>query len=202
MQADASAADSHRSTTLNSRATTVGGVRHRTEPSDDVTSRRAFLHTVGLIVIAGVGGSLLSACASSTSELTQTSSETTPRRSVTLYRQEGCSCCETYAQYLGDNGYDVEVLTEDDLTPIHQRFGIPDDAVGCHTSIVGDYVVEGHVPVEAIDRILTEQPTFKGISVVGMPLNSPGMGEPNGEPLPVLSFTDSRVANFMSITTF
>lgn len=92
--------------------------------------------------------------------------------------------------------------TVDDLEPIRERHGIPEAGVGCHTSLIDDYVVEGHVPVEAINRLLSERPAIDGISVVGMPGNSPGMGEPNGEPLAILSIRDGRVADYMSVTTF
>ena len=92
--------------------------------------------------------------------------------------------------------------TLDDLEPIRQQYGIPEAGVGCHTSVVDGYVVEGHVPMEAIARVLSERPDLDGISVVGMPANSPGMGEPNGQPLDVLSFRDGRVEDYMSVTTF
>ncbi len=121
---------------------------------------------------------------------------------VTLYRQEGCSCCATYADYLRENGFTVDMDTMDDLEPIRAEHGVPEAGVGCHTSVIDGYVVEGHVPVEAIDRLLSEQPDLDGISVVGMPVNSPGMGEPNGDPLEVLSIRDGRVAAYMSVTTF
>ena len=112
---------------------------------------------------------------------------------VALHRAEGCSCCAAYADYLRDNGFTVDMNTVDDLGPVRERYDVPEAAVGCHTSVIDDYVVEGHVPVEAIDRLLTERPAIDGISVVGMPTNSPGMGEPNGEPLDVLSFHNGRV---------
>jgi hypothetical protein len=164
-------------------------------------SRRGFLRTVGLCVVAGAGVSVLSACGGSGAGGAQTA-QPAPARSVTLYRQEGCSCCATYADYLEESGFTVRMNTLDDLGPIRDRFGIPEDAAGCHTSVIDDYVVEGHVPVEAIDRLLAERPELDGISVVGMPSNSPGMGEPNGEPLDILSFRDGRVSDFMSVTTF
>ena len=119
-----------------------------------------------------------------------------------MYRQEGCSCCATYADYLRDNGFGVDMETVKDLGPIREQHGIPKAGVGCHTSLVDGYVVEGHVPVEAIERLLSERPTLDGISVIGMPANSPGMGEPNGEPLEVLSFRGGRVADYMSVSTF
>lgn len=121
---------------------------------------------------------------------------------VTLYRKEGCSCCATYADYLRENGFTVDMNTLDDLDSIREQYGIPEAGVGCHTSVVDGYVVEGHVPVEAIDRLLSDRPALDGISVVGMPTNSPGMGDPNGEPLDVLSFRGGRVADYMSVTTF
>ena len=170
-------------------------------PSDlELLSRRSFLRTAGLLALAGSGVAALAACAGSGSDARDASSASAT--AVTLYRQEGCSCCATYADYLRDNGFDVDMKTEKDLGPIRSRLGIPDDAVGCHTSVVDDYVVEGHVPVEAINRVLADRPTFDGISVVGMPVNSPGMGEPDGRPLPILSFRGETVADYMSVTTF
>jgi hypothetical protein len=163
--------------------------------------RRAFLRSAGLFALAGSGVSLLAACGESGSERTQTNSAERGI-SVTLHRAEGCSCCAVYADYLRDNGFTVELDTVDDLGPIRQRYSIPEAAVGCHTSVLDDYVVEGHVPVEAIDRLLTERPAIDGISVVGMPTNSPGMGEPNGEPLDVVSFHNGRVEDYLSVTTF
>jgi hypothetical protein len=42
-------------------------------------------------------------------------------------------------------------------------------------------VVEGHVPINAVLRMLTERPAIKGISLPGMPAGSPGMfGEKTG----------------------
>lgn len=153
-------------------------------------------------MFAGAGASVLAACGSSGSERTQASAPADGGVPVTLHRQTGCSCCATYADYLRDNGFSVDMRTVNDLTPIRERYGIPEDAVGCHTSVVASYVVEGHVPVEAIERLLSERPALDGISVVGMPSNSPGMGEPNGEPLDILSFRQGRVAGYMSVTTF
>lgn len=41
---------------------------------------------------------------------------------------------------------------------------------------VGGYLIEGHVPVEAIDRLLVERPDAVGLTLHGMPADSPGMG--------------------------
>ena len=179
---------------------TFGGMRHERGDLHRL-SRRGFLRTAGSLVVLGTGAPLLAACGGSGG---RTEGTTAPARgtSVTLHRQEGCSCCASYAEYLEDNGFTVDMKTVDDLAPVRARLGIPDEAVGCHTSEIENYVVEGHVPVEAIDRLLSERSSLDGISVVGMPTNSPGMGDPNGEPLDVLSFRDGDVSEYMSITNF
>lgn len=151
--------------------------------------------------MVGSGVSVLSACGASGTQRPQASAPP-GAKTVTLYREEGCSCCVTYADYLRENDFAVDMKTVDDLEPVRERHGVPEAGVGCHTSVVDGYVVEGHVPVEAIHRLLSERPAIDGISVVGMPANSPGMGGPNGEPLAVLSIRDGRVSDFMSVTTF
>ncbi len=37
------------------------------------------------------------------------------------------------------------------------------------------YFIEGHVPIEAIEKLLTEKPEIDGIALPGMPSGSPGM---------------------------
>ena len=103
------------------------------------------------------------------------------RPSALLYKNPQCSCCENYAQYLRAVGYEVTVKPSFDLTLIKRQNGVPEVLDGCHTTLVGGYVVEGHVPVAAVNRLLDERPAIKGISVPGMPAGSPGMfGEKTG----------------------
>jgi hypothetical protein len=58
--------------------------------------------------------------------------------------------------------------------------GVPEAMASCHTAMVGNYAVEGHVPAEAIKRLLAEKPVINGLPVLGlavpgMPTGSPGM---------------------------
>lgn len=53
---------------------------------------------------------------------------------------------------------------------------VPAEAASCHTAEVDGYLIEGHVPAEAIERLLDERPTAVGLAVAGMPGDSPGMG--------------------------
>ncbi len=95
---------------------------------------------------------------------------------VTVYKSPTCGCCEKYVDYLRDNGFVVEANNETDMSAIKKRYGMASVA-SCHTALVNGYVVEGHVPVAAIRKLLKEKPAIVGISAPGMPQNSPGMGE-------------------------
>jgi hypothetical protein len=95
---------------------------------------------------------------------------------VTLYKSPTCGCCEKYVSYLRENGFTVSAINQNDMGPIKERYGVGNLA-SCHTAIINGYVVEGHVPVHAINKMLKEKPAIVGISAPGMPSNSPGMGE-------------------------
>ena len=94
---------------------------------------------------------------------------------VLLYKSPGCECCDGYATYLGQHGFKVTVKEASDLAAISGKAGIPADLQGCHTAFIGDYVIEGHLPVEAVDKLLAERPAVKGLTLPGMPPGSPGM---------------------------
>jgi hypothetical protein len=94
---------------------------------------------------------------------------------ATLYKNPQCNCCEGYAAYLRQNGFDVDVKATNDLAEISRKAGVPAELEGCHTMFVDDYVVDGHVPVKVIRRLLSERPAIAGITLPGMPTGSPGM---------------------------
>lgn len=97
---------------------------------------------------------------------------------ATLYKNPQCTCCEGYAQYLEKNGFQVDVKPTNDLAEISRTAGVPEALEGCHTMFVGGYVVDGHVPIEVIRRLLAEKPAIAGITLPGMPSGSPGMDGP------------------------
>lgn len=98
--------------------------------------------------------------------------------SLKMYHSEGCMCCVKWAEYLEDNGVDVSSEKMADVHSVKEEHGVPGELQSCHTAIVDGYVVEGHVPVEDIRRLLTERPDAIGLSAPGMPPNSPGMDQP------------------------
>jgi len=115
-------------------------------------------------------------------------SQAAERPDATLIKNPQCGCCESYADYLRQNGFKVTVKASHDLTLMKREMGVPDDFSGCHTMVLDKYVVEGHVPVSAIDKLLAERPDIKGISLPGMPQGSPGMSGAKSAPFTVYQF--------------
>ncbi|HMR98581.1 MAG TPA: DUF411 domain-containing protein [Anaerolineales bacterium] len=62
-----------------------------------------------------------------------------------------------------------------DMSPVKAQYQVPAELQSCHTAIVDGYVIEGHVPVSEINRLLAEKPHAIGLAVAGMPIGSPGM---------------------------
>jgi hypothetical protein len=94
---------------------------------------------------------------------------------IRTFKQVGCGCCELWARHMRAAGYTVTITEAPDLPAIKRQHGVPPQMESCHTSLVGGYVVEGHVPSDVVDRMLAEKPRVKGIAVPGMPMGSPGM---------------------------
>ena len=104
-----------------------------------------------------------------------------PKPLATLFKNPQCGCCETYGEYLRKNGYEVKVVATHDLPLIQQRQGVPAGLEGCHTTLIGGYFIDGHVPIASFDRLIAQRPEINGITLPGMPQGSPGMGGPKGE---------------------
>ena len=116
--------------------------------------------------------------------------------SATMYKNPQCGCCEQYAKYLRRNGFNVTVKETHNMSLISRQNGVPEKLAGCHTMLVGGYVVEGHVPVSAINKLLAERPNIKGISLPGMPEGSPGMTGQKAEPFIIYEITDGEAKVF------
>jgi hypothetical protein len=119
---------------------------------------------------------------------------------MTVYRDPSCGCCEAWAAIARDAGYRVELVDHPDMPAIKRRYGVPDELLSCHTTVVGGYAVEGHVPMEDVKRLLADKPAgVRGIAVAGMPLGSPGMEVPDGtsQRFKVMAFhADGRTTDF------
>jgi hypothetical protein len=83
-----------------------------------------------------------------------------------------------------ENGYTVEVEDVNDLMAVKNQYNVPPQLQSCHTAIVDGYIIEGHVSVREIERLLTERPEVAGLAVPGMPAGSPGMEAGGADPQP------------------
>jgi hypothetical protein len=106
----------------------------------------------------------------------------TPKAGPTMevYKSPTCGCCSKWVDHVREGGFTVKVneLSDEALASLKEKHGVPRTAQSCHTGLVGGYVVEGHVPVAEVHRLLKEKPSVAGIAVGGMPIGSPGMEVP------------------------
>ncbi|WP_246252676.1 DUF411 domain-containing protein [Allomesorhizobium camelthorni] len=109
---------------------------------------------------------------------------------ATLYKNPQCGCCDEYARQLEANGFKVTMENTTDLSQIKKLAGVPENLAGCHTMRVENYVVEGLVPLDTLNRLLTEKPDIWGIALPGMPTGVPGMPGPKPEPLNIYVISD------------
>ena len=107
---------------------------------------------------------------------------------VLVYKTPTCGCCNGWVAHLEAAGFTVDARNVTDIMSVKRDGGVPVAMSSCHTALIDGYVVEGHVPVEQIKRLLAERPDIAGIAVPGMPVGSPGMEGRNPQPYQVLSF--------------
>lgn len=107
---------------------------------------------------------------------------------LTMYRQRGCECCLRWAAYMRKEGFRVDVRDEEPLADVRARLGVPEPLAACHTATVGRYVIEGHVPVADVRRLLEDKTDLRGIAVPGMPADSPGMESARRDTYEVIGF--------------
>ncbi len=98
---------------------------------------------------------------------------------IVVYKTSTCGCCKNWVAHVRDAGFKVNVVNLASTQPVQKRVGVPQQIGSCHTAVAGDYWVEGHVPADLVQRLLTESPPdIRGIAVPGMPAGSPGMEGP------------------------
>jgi len=102
-----------------------------------------------------------------------TSRETGPQ--MTVYRSASCGCCTSWGSHIASAGYRIEDHVTEDMDAVKKAHGVSPQQASCHTAVVEGYVIEGHVPASAIQRLLTERPNIRGLAIPGMPMGSPGM---------------------------
>jgi hypothetical protein len=127
------------------------------------------------------------------------SSETGDKTKVTIYKSPTCGCCVGFGAYLQGKGFSVNSVSTNNMNSIKAQYSIPSSMDSCHTAIIEGYFVEGHIPVEAIDKLLSEKPDIDGIALPDMPSGSPGMPGPQTEDYVIYSLKDGQSSVFMVI---
>ena len=104
-----------------------------------------------------------------------------------------------YIAYMKKQGYSVEAVETKDMQGVKSENNIPGEMQSCHTMQIGNYFVEGHVPMAAVDKLLAEQPDIDGIAMPGMPPGSPGMPGLKTGDFVIYAVKDGEYSEFMSI---
>ncbi len=118
-------------------------------------------------------------------------------KKAVLYKSPNCGCCVGYAKALRQNGFEVEIISVNDISSIKNKYGIPTDKQSCHTVVIGDYFVEGHVPMEAVNKLVKENPDIDGIGLPRMPTGTPGMPGPKRGPFNIYQLNNGEFSQFM-----
>lgn len=98
-----------------------------------------------------------------------------------VYKDASCGCCDGWVQHLNEAGIRTKVIDSPDVAAVKAKLGVPASLGSCHTAVIEGtgQVVEGHVPAAAVRKLIA-RPAVRGVAVPGMPANSPGMGQMDG----------------------
>ncbi|WP_300273015.1 DUF411 domain-containing protein [Halomonas sp.] len=118
---------------------------------------------------------------------------------ATLYKNPQCGCCDEYARHLEEWGVEVTIVDDVPVGQVKQDAGLPYGLGACHTIEMGEYVIEGHVPFAALEKLFEERPDTDGIGLAGMPIGTPGMPGPKQEAWNVYQFRNGEAAPFMTL---
>ena len=154
-------------------------------------TKKLALFTGAAAIILTAGAATLAIQASAPAEsLAPMASTGTSGPAITIYKSPNCGCCQSWAEYLAANGFETKIVETDNLNEIKQEHGIPREMASCHTALIGDLVIEGHVPADDIVAYL-ENPQFNtvGLSVPGMVQGSPGMETGKKDNYQVIAFS-------------
>jgi hypothetical protein len=102
---------------------------------------------------------------------------------VEVWRDPNCGCCTGWVAHLRAAGFATEDRVVASVAPFRRMLGTPADLLSCHAARVAGLGLEGHVPAQAIRRLIAERPAgVIGLAVPAMPIGSPGMEVPGRRP--------------------
>ena len=101
---------------------------------------------------------------------------------MTVYKDPNCGCCGKWVKHMEAAGHTVNTINTEGMDNIKTTLGVPEQLRSCHTAKIDGYLLEGHVPVADVEKLLSERPKARGLAVPGMPMGSPGMDMPGVSP--------------------
>ena len=105
-----------------------------------------------------------------------------------VYLTPTCGCCSKWVDHMNASGFKMTREVTSDMRTVAAHRRVPESLYSCHTAVIGQYVIEGHVPADLIKKLLKEQPKIVGLSAPGMPAGSPGMDVPNSPSYSIVAF--------------
>ena len=164
-------------------------------PSSSKPTRREFLVGMSRGVAALAGTVILAPLVATPLVARQLDAESAPKANAVMlmnvYKDPNCGCCKEWVKIMQKDGFQVTVHDTADMNAVKTSMGVPKNLQSCHTALVGQYVFEGHVPVDVIHKLLAEKPAARGLAVPGMPSGSPGMDGPTKDKYDVVLFERS-----------
>lgn len=157
-----------------------------------VLSRRTVLSLSGVGLVGSLAG-----CLTSSSSDVHFPDNHSMYAEATVYHGPACGCCDEYILWLEDHGVEVSAEVVDDVSGMKHEFDIPSDLRSCHTVDYGEYIVEGHMPLDALLEIGDVEPDVDGIGLPGMPAGTPGMGGVKTEEYTIYQFENGNYDEFI-----
>lgn len=157
--------------------------------------KKKYIIVLGIIIVVGVSVLLNSSKTKAYPSIENFAEE------IGIYKSSSCGCCNIYVDYFQNKGNsNAEDVNLQDIESFKKEKGIPDELWSCHTTVMGGYFIEGHIPLEAVEKLLKENPDIAGIAMPGMPEGSPGMmGSKSGDFIVYSINYDGSYQEFMRI---
>jgi Predicted metal-binding protein len=85
---------------------------------------------------------------------------------LAVWKDPWCGCCGGWIAHMQAAGHSAEVTELEDMEALKTELGIPVELRSCHTAKVGGYLIEGHVPAQAVEKLMRERPDVIGLAVL------------------------------------
>jgi hypothetical protein len=121
---------------------------------------------------------------------------------ITVYKDPACKCCDKWIQHLEKHGFQVNAIATSDMDRVKQDLGLPQNLASCHTGVINQRLIEGHVPADDIQRLFQQKQAIAGLAVPQMPVGTPGMEMPDGQKDPFTVFSYDQQGQILAFNHY